>query len=161
MSQPLSTVIDSRLTDFSWAARRAAPVARLIDPHTHYSEKPGDFETLLEVLDRHNVECINLIFWNNQAAGLRRAQELAEPGERFIPYYRLSLDSADPAQVKTPHYPMQSNFLSYAATRNFWSCGCLPLLDKVICHDLPEPATGVSSPCRSWTGSSNPGSAAG
>jgi hypothetical protein len=93
------TKLDPRLTDFSWEERRAAPVARLIDPHVHHTGKPEDTDQLMVVADRYHVESLNLIFWDKFKSDIKMAGKWGKIGERIIPYLELDLTKNDTSAV--------------------------------------------------------------
>lgn len=93
--------LDPRLTDFDWDARTAAPVERLIDPHTHYNGNPDDLDILCAQMEAYNTETI---FVNSiHHAGTEWLADLearGKIGERFIPYFRVELDQNNPDTIQ-------------------------------------------------------------
>lgn len=104
-TQSQSQPLDPRLTDFSFEARRAGRVEKLIDTHIHYGGKPSDLEMLAKARAVSRVETMFVIEWNapDPAAWLREVDAAMGIGKGAIPFHKLDLASNDPAQVDRAH----------------------------------------------------------
>jgi len=93
--------MDIRLTSFDWAARQAAPVSRLMDPHVHYDGDPKILETLAKTMDRYHVECAFVISQRQPGADwLKQVDALLPIGKKAIPFYRVDMVEGSPDDVQ-------------------------------------------------------------
>ena len=89
------------MTGFDWDGRRAAPVARLMDPHVHFDGDLKQLETLAGVQDRCRVECAFVISPRTPGPDwLRQLDSFLPIGKRAVPFYRVDMTRGDPDEVR-------------------------------------------------------------
>jgi len=97
----VASKLDSRLTDFDWEGRIAAPVEHLADTHTHYSGDKAKLEILASTGKNYNVELTHLIHMGGDGAqALKDISEFYRIGENCIPFFRIDMTTNDASQVQ-------------------------------------------------------------
>lgn len=92
--------VEPRL-DYSFEERRAGYVEKMIDMHIHYSGEPEELALLVEACGVNRIETMFVIEWNSDdpVRWLSEVDDAMGIGTGAVPFFKLDLQSNDPAQV--------------------------------------------------------------